>query len=279
MRHVPNPAPRCQPGRSPQVDGTPPAGPLVSPWTRAARLLEGWLLPPRCVLCLDPGSLLPTGDGRRTVLDLCEGCRRDLPWLDAACPQCAVPVPRSAAAVLQPCGACRQAGASAPVTASFAPFRYDWPVAPMVHALKYRGERSHGRVLATLVAHAARQRQVELPELLVPVPLHPERERSRGFNQARDLAERVGVELRLPRATALRRVRDTPAQAGLTASERRRNLQGAFALVVRQQPAVAGRHVALVDDVLTTGSTAALCAEVLLAAGARRVDAWAVARA
>jgi ComF family protein len=111
------------------------------------------------------------------------------------------------------------------------------------------------------------------------VPLHRERERQRGFNQSADLAARLARETGAPVSPALRRLRNTPAQAGLTAMERRVNLQGAFALDERWRRRVAQRHVALVDDVYTTGSTAAACAAVLRAAGARRVDFWAVARA
>jgi ComF family protein len=170
-------------------------------------------------------------------------------------------------------------GVPAGVTLAYAPLRYAWPVAPLVHALKYRGERLYGRLLATTLAEAAGRHRVPLPECWIPVPLHRERERQRGFNQSADLAARLARETGAPVSPALRRLRNTPAQAGLTAMERRVNLQGAFALDERWRRRVAQRHVALIDDVYTTGSTAAACAAVLRAAGARRVDFWAVARA
>lgn len=114
--------------------------------------------------------------------------------------------------------------------------------------------------------------------LLVPVPLHPVRLRSRGFNQALLLARPLGRALGLPVAPrALRRIRRTQAQPGLGAAERRVNLAGAF--VVCHPATVSGRHVVLVDDVLTTGATANACAGALRAAGASRVDVYTAGRA
>ena len=116
------------------------------------------------------------------------------------------------------------------------------------------------------------------PDLLVPVPLHPERERERGFNQALLLARRLGQAWNVPLgADALVRTRATTSQAELSAEARRANVRGAFTL--RRPARVAARHVALVDDVLTTGSTAAACAQSLLDGGAASVGVLTVARA
>jgi ComF family protein len=110
---------------------------------------------------------------------------------------------------------------------------------------------------------------------LVPVPLAPDREHARGFNQAALLADRLGAAVGLPsRPRWLRRTRAARAQSELTAAERVANVRGVFAA----SPAVAGRHVVVVDDVFTTGATAAECARALTAAGAARVGVVAVAR-
>jgi ComF family protein len=143
-----------------------------------------------------------------------------------------------------------------------------------IHAFKFRGKRALARPLAALIGEQwpAAARDVAA---LVPVPLGRPRERERGFNQAALLAERLarslGVDVR-PRWLA--RMRDTRPQSDLGAAERRANVRGAFAA----RADVAGRHVVVVDDVLTTGATVAECARALRAAGAARVGVVAVAR-
>ena len=126
-----------------------------------------------------------------------------------------------------------------------------------------------------VLAAALAPRVEPLPARLVPVPLHRNRLRRRGYNQAVELARPLGRALGLPVAPRLcRRQRPTPAQAELTGSDRRRNVRGAFAVA-----APVPRHVAIVDDVVTTGSTVGELARVLRRAGAERVEVWAVARA
>jgi ComF family protein len=146
------------------------------------------------------------------------------------------------------------------------------PLAVAVHRLKYGGRRAVAASLGTLLAE-----RYPFPRevVLVPVPLHPRRLRKRGFNQALLLARALAQSRGLPvAARAIRRVRDTRAQPGLAAIERRRNLADAFVLAAPD--AVGGRHVVLIDDVLTTGATADACARVLRAGGARRVDVYTV---
>jgi ComF family protein len=115
------------------------------------------------------------------------------------------------------------------------------------------------------------------PELLLPVPMSTARLRGRGYNQAWELARRLAAAVDRPTsARVLVRTHDTPPQASLSAPERRRNLRGAF--VLERPQAVAGRRVVLVDDVLTTGATAAEAARALRRAGADAVQVWVVAR-
>jgi ComF family protein len=146
-----------------------------------------------------------------------------------------------------------------------------------LHALKYAGER---RLAAPLgAAMAARWAEAGAGgELLVPVPIHPERRRTRGYDQAVLLAESAAASLGLPAVTALARARATLPQFELGRERRAENVGGAFVLQPASHAGVAGHWVVLVDDVATTGATLVACAETLLAAGASGVSACTVAR-
>jgi ComF family protein len=148
----------------------------------------------------------------------------------------------------------------------------------VVHELKYAGRRRAAERLAeALLEDAAVRALVETSDVLVPVPLHPRRQRERGFNQSALLAAEVGRRTSRPTcADALVRRLDSQPQAGLSAAARRKNVRDAFA--VRRRAVVAGRVVTLVDDVLTTGATALACARRLEEAGAREVRLLTVAR-
>ena len=166
----------------------------------------------------------------------------------------------------------------APSAAAFdeaiARFEYRFPLDRLVQRFKYGGDLAIGRWLAERLAE--RVRDAARPDLLAVPPLAAARLRERGFNQALEIARTVGRRLRVPvDPRAIERRRDTPPQASLDRRARAANLRGAFACGVD----VRGRHVAIVDDVLTTGATADAIARVLKAAGAERVSAWAVARA
>lgn len=149
------------------------------------------------------------------------------------------------------------------------------PLRDALHAFKFGGTRALARPLAALVVEQCAGSLPAGIDTLIPVPLAPERERERGYNQAALLARYLGRALGLPvRSRWLVRLRSTAPQSDLSAAERRANVRGAFA----GSPGVAGLHVAVVDDVLTTGTTAAECARVLCASGARRVGVLTVAR-
>ena len=160
-------------------------------------------------------------------------------------------------------------------------FRFAPPVDDLIRQLKYHGVTANARVLGVLLAQTAQECGGEMPRLLVPVPLHASRLRERGFNQAAALARYAGRMLDIPSAGNLvRRVRDTPSQTSLSVEQRHRNVRGAFAVNgARALRKLSGAgHVAIVDDVVTTGSTVAELKLTLLAAGVRWVDVWAVAR-
>ncbi len=217
------------------------------------------LFPPRCILCGDPGA---------GGMDLCAGCREDLPVLDQACSGCG----RTLAGAGEICGLCLNEPPA--WTRMMTPLRYHAPVNWLVQRFKFDGRMNCGRLLASLMARRAPGDG--RPELLKPVPLHRARLRERGFNQAEFLARRLGAELGIPVARGmLTRVRDTRAQSGLPTGSREGNVRRAFAIA--RSPGV--QHVALVDDVLTTGHTAEECVRVLRRAGVSQVQVWVAARA
>lgn len=258
----------------------PMLGTAVDIIGRLAGAAARCLWPPRCALCGQsalsrdsPGSApwiaQPSGQGN---LDLCAGCEADLPLNDNACEHCAEPLPANHSRVAL-CGRCLQRPPA--FDACVAPFRYAFPVDRMIQGLKYRHELVYGRIFGQLLARHLSRRETR-PELVIPVPLGVARYRERGFNQARELAMPVceALGLKLSSRIVTRR-RETQEQAALDRKERLTNTRHAFAL---SMPLVA-RHVAIVDDVVTTGSTANEISKVLRAAGAEWIEVWAVARA
>lgn len=223
------------------------------------RLLR-WLSPQRCLVCREASE----APGAR----LCRACDAALPWNPTACARCALPLPVATDA----CGDCLQC--PPPVAATRAAFLYAAPVDRLLPRLKFHRDLAAGRLLAARMAEAFAR--APRPQALVPVPLHRSRLRQRGYDQAlelaRPLARHLGIALR---EDLLLRRRDTAAQSRLDAAARKRNLRGAF--VVPQQHALPA-HVALVDDVMTTGATLHAAALALRRAGVARVDAWVCAR-
>lgn len=204
---------------------------------------------------------------------LCGPCWQALPRHRAPVCRCGTPLGGDAAG---PCGRCRRGLSPFAAGASLGPF--EGALRLLVHELKYRGRRRLAvRLAGLLLAESAVRVVLAAGAELVPVPLHPRRRRERGFNQAellaRALARGSGLELSLG---LLVRRKDTSPQAGLSAGSRRRNMRGAFA--ARHRPRLQGRTVVLVDDVVTTGATAAACARVLEQAGAAEVRLVTVAR-
>jgi ComF family protein len=151
------------------------------------------------------------------------------------------------------------------------------PVRAALHDLKYAGERRLAEPLGAAVARRWARVGVGA-DLLVPVPVHAERERRRGYDQAALIAAVAATHLGLPSVRALERRRATVAQFELGRGERASNVAGAFAVRRVDHGAIAGRWVLLVDDVVTTGATLAACGDALIRAGARAVSAIAVAR-
>jgi len=228
------------------------------------------LFPPVCLLCRGRGQLLD--DGER--VDLCRACEIEMPWNEKACRICALPLPPTHETG-DLCATCLYR--PPPYIASTVPLRYAYPLDHLVHGLKFRGELACGRVLGQLFAqHVDATRRDPLPELIIPVPLAPRRYRQRGFNQAHELAGPLARLLRVPvRPDLVVRQKETLEQLPLDRKQRRRNVRDAFAAPA----ALPARHVAILDDVVTTGSTVTELARVLALSGAERIEVWAIARA
>ncbi len=195
----------------------------------------------------------------------CAACDASLPYLQGAhCPVCALPTPDGA-----PCGRCLK---KQPLFArTVAPFAYAFPLDRLVQALKFNGQLHLANGLADRLARCATHR----PDCIVPMPLHPARLAQRGHNQSLELARRVADRLDIPLLpNACLRVRDTPPQSELKWKEREKNMRKAF----RCTEDFSGKHVAMVDDVMTSGASLNALALALRRAGAREVSAWVIAR-
>ncbi|MDO9104297.1 MAG: ComF family protein [Methylovulum sp.] len=226
-------------------------------------IIQDYLLPPTCVLC---GNV---GHDRR---DLCLPCYRHLPRNTPCCYQCAERLETPCAIPVR-CGRCLSQRPAFDDT--YAPFIYQGAIQHWITALKFGADYKHARLLGQLLAEHLQQ-TAERPGLILPVPLNPSRYRGRGFNQSIEIARTVAQILQLPMdLNSCRRQRDTPHQSALAAKQRRKNLKHAFTLV---KP-ISARHVAILDDVMTTGATVHELAAVLKKAGVNRVDVWVCARA
>ena len=228
---------------------------------RILALARAFVAPATCRWCGEETADAP----------VCDACHGRLPWNVHACRSCAIPLPPASIGI---CPRCLED--SPPQDSTWAAFRYEPAVASQIIGLKFHAQFAPGHVLGVLMAGHLARRSEPMPELLIPVPLHPSRLRLRGYNQALELSREISLRLSIPLAPrAARRVRATREQTRLTAAERRRNLRGVFEV----SPAVRGRHIALLDDVITTGATAGELARVARAAGASRIEVWAAARA
>jgi ComF family protein len=224
------------------------------------RSIPALLFPDRCASC---DSL--------TEGPFCATCADTLLPVPAGCPLCGEPGDEALLPVLRPrrCSRCRTA--PPPYARAEAPYLLGGALADAVHRFKYEGREELARVLSTLFAACQSPRA----EVVAPIPLHPRRLRQRGYDQAALLAREAARQWGLPMRPLLRRVRPTPRQVGSDRRRREENVRGAF----RAVPAAADRRICLVDDVFTTGATAAEAARTLLSAGAIRVEIRTLARA
>lgn len=189
------------------------------------------------------------------------------------CARCGIGLGLAAAA----CGDCLRDPPPFARTVCVADYGFPWDA--LIGAFKFEARSELAGPLADLLAVAVQAASAPPPGLVLPVPLSPARLVQRGYNQAWELAHRTAARLQCPAdATLLQRPVDAAHQAELGRTERQSNLRGAFLVDPRRRGLLQGRHVALVDDVMTTGATAREAAAALRRAGAATVDLWVLAR-
>lgn len=217
----------------------------------------------RCILCQ-----------QASVLSWCDYCVKQLPWLAETCSCCGVELVQK----VNFCGACLASPLKRKRTISA--FRYAFPIQQMIAAFKFNAQFYYVPPLQSALYKTVVDAYAQdvLPEALIAVPLHYKKQQLRGFNQAHMLAQGLGKKLAKPLWTqvVIRQI-NTEAQTHLSAQERQKNILNAFKLL--NVSLIQQRHIALIDDVITTGSTVEQLAKLLMEAGAARVDAWSVARA
>ncbi|MGY3926951.1 ComF family protein [Aeromonas simiae] len=235
-------------------------------------MVKGWLAKARGLLG-EPhdwcGDCLLCRQSSEEAL-LCSYCRMALRQEGRHCHGCAAPLPELVPLDRLLCGRCQRRPPPWQRLQVIGDYRAPWPV--LVSRFKYSRQWQLAPVLAQLLSD-----HLDLgdpPEVLIPVPMHWWRRLQRGFNQAEELAREVGRCTGIPvDGSLLRRIRHTPQQSRLSAGTRRRNLRGAFAVRSHHY-----QHVALLDDVVTTGATAGQLARLLLNSGVARVEVWALCR-
>lgn len=222
------------------------------------------LWPTRCLICLQIVA------STWAIEHLCQTCLTLLPWNASACARCAEPLPMA-----QPyCAHCL----SKPThqQSSTILFHYTSPISDWIHAAKFGKSFIHCRLLGQLLSHTlATLRTTPWPQCLLPMPLHRRRLRQRGYNQAIEIARPICSRFAIPMdKQTLQRHRYSQPQSELSLRERKRNVHDSFRL---SQP-MRQSHLALLDDVTTTGNTLDAAAKALLKSGPLQLEYWCIAK-
>jgi len=205
-------------------------------------------------------------------MDLCQHCYNGLLRLGNHCYCCAKQF-ASDSVNIQLCGECLKNHPAFDRT--YASFVHKGAIRYLINRCKFNGAYKNSRVLGLLLADYLAT-NAELPELIIPVPLHPKRYRQRGFNQTLEIAKIIAQKLSIPiDNNCCLHLKNTPHQISLTAKQRHKNIKNAFQVVTKPK----ARHIAILDDVMTTGATANELAKTLKLSGVSQVDVWVCARA
>jgi len=222
---------------------------------------------PNCYLC---------GDRTGRYLPVCQGCEADLPWNDQSCEICDLPMMNSG----QVCDSCFLEPFSA--DRIFSAFQYRYPIDSLIRNFKYSNKRHLGRLLTQLLYSRyllKKDREILLKkaDLIIPMPISPQRYRDRGFNQASDIALWLGKQMQIPvMLNGIKRHHWDRHQASSTRQERKNNLSGIFE--VRKKQVKHESTVIIVDDVITTGASIDSVALALKSVGVKKVVAVSLAR-
>lgn len=205
---------------------------------------------------------------------ICQTCLTAWRTNDRRCQRCAISLPDAHHDDI-----CAQCEDQAPeFDRAIAAVDYDGPWPGLMAKLKFHGATALARPLATMLAERVHQRRASV-DLMLPVPLSRQRMSERGYNQSWLLAKHLERQLAIPaRLDVLSRRQHTQRLMSLSAEERTLQIRDAFEVSAQGQATIEGRHVAIIDDVMTTGATLDACARTLLESGARSVSAWVVAR-
>ncbi len=224
---------------------------------RIARLYSKLIATP-CLLC-----------GTHTdQLSLCPSCAQSLPQLPHLCQRCALPITQG-----EYCGQCLINPPARHMTRCLYP--YQSPIDHLIADLKYHEQLSVANLFANQFATQLQVHPHTMPDCLMPIPLHPIRLRHRGYNQSAEIAKVLSKRLDIPYDDrTLCRIKNTQPQTSLPYSERKKNIHSAFKCCRQSLP----RHIALIDDVLTTGHTADMAAKTLMQNGVKKVELWTIAR-
>lgn len=226
-----------------------------------------WMFPRICVCC--------SFNSGNSYLDLCIQCKNNLPWITQRCYNCGLQLELEQEAIV--CEKCRDLQPA--FDCLYALFEYAAPLPRLINQLKFSRVLSLGSLLGFLLSEAVLDRwyrHKSLPEVIIPVPLHEKRLRQRGYNQVLEICIPVAKIVHIPiRLDLCTRVKYTKQQTRLDKKQRIKNLDGAF--IANSQ--IFYKHIAIVDDVVTTGSTARALSAALRAAGVETIDVWCICRA
>lgn len=236
------------------------------------RLLD-IIYPPRCALCLS--SPQPAG---KVSIELCRDCQSDLQLITAACFQCGIPLNHTQADQL--CGECLKKKPAYDQVVSV--YHYRQPLIWLIQQMKFHKKTRIANLLSQLLSRYIQRRitdkTLSIPDAIIPVPLHHKRQHQRHFNQAEELAKVISKNLQCPiDSQYIERYLISQQQSGLDAKQRKKNVKGIFRVKNKKQNKY--QHIAIVDDVMSTGSTLNEVARILKKSGIMKIDVWVLARA